>query len=496
MKRSVIVCCSLAAALACSDGESDRSQGLDSGGSGGSTADAAVENGGSGGAGTGGAGTGGAGTGGAGTAAMPDPCSPEALREPSAAVTYYIAIEEPGADNDACDGLAPTDEGSGHCPFRDLDSERTQHLLDGVASTRVELRRGHYVVHGWDGMRVEGTGQSADERVVLSAYPGEEPVLDVPAPDGEGCTEATAPDDPSCVRQILRLAGQYTVVQGLTIQNGLGYHLEVNGGAHHLVRCNTLGETVAFPMRSDCLKIDGGAQDVEVSHNDFSRFRSQAIDVTDVSDVLIEDNDFHDPIDADAGATGTKFGAMDVTIRGNRVHDMGSDPRMHAFALGGTGSEHPDDQAAYRLRLEANQIWNIAGMVAQLTSCKDCAIEDNEVWDAGAGLLLSASATGSPECTSGTGDGCGPNQGTLIARNRMRALNGGGDAAQANVFVFVEPGEESGLLAEDNVYCAGTAAEARFGLDGELLDFDAWIAAVATDASSQALPASDPRCVF
>ncbi len=507
MTRSALACCCLATALACSDGESEHARSIDSGRPSEPAADAAVANGGSGaagtgvtgtaGAGTGGVGAGGAGTGAAGTRAISDPCSAEVLREPSAALTYYIAIEEPGADNDACDGLAPTDEGAGHCPFRDLDSERTQRLLDGVASTRVELRRGHYTVHGWDGMRVEGVGQSADERVVLSAYPGERPVLDVPRPDGVGCTEATAMDDPSCVRQILRLAGEYTVVQGLTIQNGLGYHLEVNGGAHHLVRCNTLGETVVFPMRSDCLKIDGGARDVEVSHNDFSRFRSQAIDVTQVSDVLIEDNDFHDPIDADAGATGTKFGAMDVTIRGNRVHDMGSDPRMHAFALGGTGSEHPEDHAAYRLRLEGNQIWNIAGMVAQLTSCQDCALTDNEVWDAGAGFLLSASATGSPECTSAAaGAGCGPNQGTLIARNRMRGLNGGGDAAQANVFVFVEPGEQSGLVAEDNVYCAGTAAEARFGLGGELLGFDDWTAAVATDTSSAALPGSDPRCMF
>jgi len=457
--RSTLVCCSLVAALAC-----------------------------------GGAGTG-PGDGAGGTTAPPDPCSAEALGAPSAGVTYYIAIAEPGADDEACDGLAPTDEGGGHCPFRDFSSDRTLHLLDGVASTRVEVRRGHYTVHGWEGLRVTGTGQREDQRVVLSAYPGEQPVLDVPAPDGAGCTAATARDDPSCVREVVRVSGQYTVVQGLTIQNGLGYHLEVTGGEHHLVRCNTLGETVAFAMRSDCVKLDAGARHVEISHNDLSRFRSQAIDMTDVADVLIEDNDFHDPIDADAGATGTKLGAADVTIRGNRVHDMGADPKMHAFALGGTGTEHAHDHAAYRVHVEGNQVWNIAGIVAQLSSCQDCALEDNHVWNAGAGFLLSASATGSSECTSAAA-GCGPNEGTTLARNRLRDLTGGGDAAQADVFVFVEAGEEEKLVAEDNVYCAAAPGGARFGLADELLGFDAWVAASATDASSRALPVTDPLCAF
>ena len=350
-------------------------------------------------------------------------------------------------------------------------------------------------MRGWDGLRITGIGASDEQRVILSAYPGEQPVLDVPRPDGEGCTEQSAMDDPSCVRQVLRVSGEYTVVQGLTIQNGLGYHLEVTGGAHHLLRCNTLGETVAFPMRSDCMKLDGGARDIEVSHSDFSRFRSQAIDMTDVSDVLIEDNDFHDPIDGDAGATGTKHGAADITIRGNRVYAMGSDVKMHAFALGGTGTEHPHDHTAYRLRLEANEVSDLAGVLAQLTSCQDCEVVDNVVRGAGAGIWVSASATGMPLCASASG-GCGPNSGTRIAGNRLRDLDGGGDAAQANVFVMVEPGEGAGLDAQDNVYCAPNAADARFGLEGELLDLEAWQAAVGSDEGSRALASSDPLCAF
>ncbi|HZO12034.1 MAG TPA: hypothetical protein VFB62_02210, partial [Polyangiaceae bacterium] len=166
------------------------------------------------------------------------PCSAEALAEPRMSTTYYIAINQPGANNDSCDGLAPSDEGGGHCPFKDLDSERTRALLSGTRDVRVELREGTYIIDGWEGLSVAGAGNSEAERLVLSAYPGENVVLDVPAPDGAGCTEETAPSDPRCVRQVVRVSGQYTLVQGITVQNGLGYTFEVNGGAHHVVQCN------------------------------------------------------------------------------------------------------------------------------------------------------------------------------------------------------------------------------------------------------------------
>src|SRR5215218_2832737 len=91
------------------------------------------------------------GSGGAGGGAG-DPCSAEALAEPTAATTYYVAIGEPGADNEACDGLAPTDEGGGRCPFKDFDSPVTLALLDGVAGVRVEVREGTYMLHQWEGL--------------------------------------------------------------------------------------------------------------------------------------------------------------------------------------------------------------------------------------------------------------------------------------------------------------------------------------------------------
>lgn len=443
--------------------------------------------------GSGGGGAGAGGGGGAGGGAASDPCSAEALADPKVATTYFVAMNEPGASNDACDGLAPTDEGNGRCPFKDLSSPAVLALLDGAKGTRLELRAGTYVVTGWDGLRVNGAGSSEGERVVLTSHKGEEVVIDVATPDGAGCTDDTAPTKPECVRQVIRVSGQYTAVQGLKIQNGLGYNLEVTGGAHHLVRCNTLTETVDFPLRSDSLKLDGGATDIDVLHNKFSKWRSQAIDMTEVFDVLVEGNEFYDPHDADGGATGCKLGASDVMIRGNTVHDLGSSTQTHVFSLGGTGTPHADDFEAYRVQVVANRVSNVQGILAQMVSCQDCAIEGNDVWNVGAGVLLSAAATGLPECEA-SASGCKATSGARVVGNRMRGLHGGGDPAQSNVFVFAEAGEADELFAADNVYCAPSEGAHRFGWLGALIPFSEWVAASGTDATSQALIDGDPAC--
>src|SRR5688572_23551674 len=58
-----------------------------------------------------------------------DFCTSQARTDFGVATTYYVAMQEPGASNDACDGLAPSDMGGGHCPFRDFGSPRTANLL-------------------------------------------------------------------------------------------------------------------------------------------------------------------------------------------------------------------------------------------------------------------------------------------------------------------------------------------------------------------------------
>src|SRR5438045_3770265 len=43
---------------------------------------------------------------------------------PKGGTTYYVAVNQPGADNERCDGLSPTNQGNGRCPFKDFLSHR------------------------------------------------------------------------------------------------------------------------------------------------------------------------------------------------------------------------------------------------------------------------------------------------------------------------------------------------------------------------------------
>lgn len=421
-------------------------------------------------------------------------CSAATLNEPTASSTYYVAGQEPGADDDACDGLAPSDEGNGRCPFRTLNGARVRSLLVGSSGVRVELRSGTYVIAGWDGLSINGVGTSEADRTVLTSRPGETAVLDIGAPDGTGCTATTVQTNPDCVRQVLRITGAYVTVQGLTIQNGLAYDLEVQGD-HHLVRCNTFRYTADFAQRSDSLKVSGQTSNIDIRNNVFTQWHSQAIDITQASSVLVESNEFYEPHDADGGATGTKFGARDVTIRNNDVHDFGTDPRAHVFALGGTGTPHPDDFEAFGVHVIGNRVRNVPGILAQVVSCQACSIEDNRVSDAAAGILLSASGTGLADCSTAA-SGCRPSEGTRITGNALRGLDGAGDPASANVFVFVEPGEDTGLFAGTNAYCAPSPDAHRFGLNQSLLTFTEWVTATGTDQTSSPVVDTDSRCSF
>jgi len=357
---------------------------------------------------------------------------------------------------------------------------------------RVELRKGTYVISGWEGLLLEGVGRSASEPLVLSNYAGEEVVLDVPAPDGESCMPENDPmSNPDCVRQVLAINGGHTVVQGLTIQNGLGYNAAVIG--HDvLVRCNLFRETVAFSMRSDSLKL-ADAVNVEVRHNEFTKFRSQAIDITRVNGVLVEQNDFHDPFDADGGAVGCKLGATDVTIRGNTIHDFGDDPQTRVFSMGGSGTENDDEYLAHGIHAVQNRVWNVRGMLAQLLSCEDCSVEDNEVWSLSAGIHLRGDLTGSPQCTA-SASGCLLSKNPKITGNRMRGFDGAGDPSMANIFIGVDDNAAEAVEAATNTYCAPAAADARFYWEEQLLDFAGWVAASGTDSTSQTYPETDEAC--
>jgi hypothetical protein len=216
--------------------------------------------------------------------------------------------------------------------------------------------------------------------------------------------------------------------------------------------------------------------------------------MTQVTNVLVEANEFFVPHDADGGVTGSKFGARGVIVRDNRIHDLGSDVRAHVFSLGGTGTPHPHAYEAEDIHVVGNQVSNVAGILAQVVSCKGCSVEGNSLSNAGAGILVSAAALGLSEC-SASQTGCLPSERTRITGNRMRGLNGGGDPAQSNVFVAVDAGSDTGIVAGNNLYCSPAAGDARFvwGAQG-MVGLSEWQALSGTDETSRAVASTDPAC--
>ena len=61
-------------------------------------------------------------------------------------------------------------------------------------------------------------------------------------------------------------------------------------------------------------------------------------------------------------------GVGDVTIRNNRIHDLGSDTRTHAFSLGGSGTPLADEFTAYDVKVVKNRIWNVRGIAPPAAS--------------------------------------------------------------------------------------------------------------------------------
>jgi hypothetical protein len=396
---------------------------------------------------------------------------------PHADTVYYVAVNEPGADNEACDGRSPTLVAPGQCPFKDFMHPRVRNLLVNTHSVRIEVRQGLYRFIPDDaignatandplvaeGLRLVGNGTGDDQRVSLINYQNERVLF-----DGEGH-----------VRELVRLGGSYTALSGIALVNGGGYNIEINGGDHHHVRCNQVGWT-----GSDSVKVDGGATDCVVEHNEITDYSSQAIDITQVLRLRVAGNLMHHPRSDDGNATGTKYGATDVQIINNTIHHSGG------LSLGGTSSDHADAFEAQRLIASGNVFHDVVGVVAKFYSCVDCGFHDNLIRSAGAGLYWEdQSQAGSSGCPGG----CAPSSGTTVHGNRFANLDGGGDATQANTFAWLNPTEAIGIALHDNLYCVPPAQTARFWFNAEL-SFTAWQSAVNGDDNSEVLDQTDPRC--
>jgi Right handed beta helix region len=396
-----------------------------------------------------------------------DPSLPAPLACPAPAApigtTYYVAINQPGADNDRCDGLSPVNAGGGHCPFKDFTSARTFGLLRGVAGVRVEVRSGVYTFVD-EGLTLNGTGGGEGGRIVLTAYGNEGVVF----------------DGRNILRELIRVSGRYVTLERVTVQHSGGYNVEVNGDAQEVViQCTRF----LANMTSDSLKGDGGAGRTVVRNNDFSQWDSQAIDLTNVRDWTIQNNDFHDSLGQNANALGAKFGTRNVLIMDNRFRNT------RGLSFGGVSSPHGDDFEAYNIVADHNSFDAMTGSFVTFYSCANCVFRNNDAKSAGAAIVLANQQLQGP---SGCAGGCRPTQGVVVTGNRFKDLRGG-PGAPPNLFWVAFPTEIEGLSADSNLYCA--SPDAKFTLDNATyLSFPQWVQAVRTDFSSQAISASDGAC--
>jgi len=410
---------------------------------------------------------------------------------------YYVAQSETGADNDACDGLAPTDEGNGHCPFRDFSSERvrkklfmTDDGLLGVRSITVAVRAGIYTVEPlfpfppdplplW----IHSVAGSKAEAVVLTSYNGEAVVLDgMCAPDLLGCD---SPEDPGRIWNMLALRGDWIRVEGITFDNVHKWNITLESSNTCVLDNTFIG---SYGSDSDSMKSFGGSgPNVIVRGNEFHTGFEQAIDATNARGWLIEENHVHDAPDR---GIGFKFGASGNIVRNNLFENLGGE----ALSLGGGSSAHYYPYEAQNLLVEKNRGSNLGRGFATVFACKGCTLRDNDVDGSMVGIFLA-----DDENPSGCPGGCPLSSAVELTGNRLRRMLGnptgvGEEAAPPNIFIAMYSAALEGFTAGDNLYCLEPGSGARFGHDGQLVDFDAWKAAVMTDASSSVEPVTSPSC--
>jgi hypothetical protein len=357
---------------------------------------------------------------------------------------YYVAANQAGASDSACDGLYPSDSGNGHCPFQSFAPVVARGLLEGKANLRVEVRTGRYPLP--DGLVISGIGTTSTAALVLRAYRAEPVVL-----DGMGVT-----------RELVRVSGSYVNIEGLVLRNSGGHNLEVRGSS----RVNILNNRFERNGASDSLKGDGWASDVVVRGNTFVGWDSQAIDIAGVRRWTIDKNTFSSSYGANANAIGVKMGSEDITITANTISDTGG------INMGGVSSPHTSTFEAKRVTVRGNVITNAEKWAATALSCVDCTFSDNVVTSAAGGILLQGEQS---NCSTQ----CEANRVTVTG-NVFSNMNGGVEGP-GDVFVAVQGGV---VVGGRNTYCESQPGLARFYW-GLLLDWQQWLGVTPSDSTSR-----------
>lgn len=392
-----------------------------------------------------------------------------------ATTTYYVAINQSGASNTACDGLVPTDQGSGHCPYLDFTStgySTVRGKLQSASGVRMEVRAGTYPVYIGDfttsAIVVQGTdtGPACANPVTLTNYNGEAVTL-------------TGTDQS---REVVRLTGSCTVVTGLAIVHAFNYNVEVRGGTYATITNNTIDYNTA----SDLVKGDGNAADVTFSSNVMSRWVSQCMDLAGVARWTISYNYCHGPQVANQPGIGCKFECVDVTIAFNVIEGAND-----GLAMGGVSSSHSGSYEALRLIADNNVFVNLQRYAADVYSCTDCKFRYNRVIGGVAGVRLGGiGAQGQSGCNSGAGN-CDATSNFVATSNVYVAFR----SSPNNSFWLVNSTDITGLAISGMTYCTlpGDTTD-RYAIDSVVKTRAQWISGVGTDSDGVVINAPDLRC--
>ena len=423
----------------------------------------------------------------------PDPTMCDLPVDNPARVTYYVAANQPGADNDLCDGRAPTDEGGGRCPFRDFSSMRVRDVLFrtaggtvGVRAVTVLVRDGVYPIEALEAfpgeppipLWIHGTSERPEDAVVLAAYPGERPILDGAC--DEPVMECQSPEDPGRNAFLINVWEKGARIRGLTLRGAHKWNITIDASEVCVEDNELIGP---HGSDSDSIKsFEGSGPQVVIRRNDFHDFAEQFIDATASHGWLIEDNDFHDG----TKAVGFKFEAEGGVVRRNRFHDLAAE----AVSLGGGASAHDADWEARDLVAEGNTFSDLAGHAIQVVFCRDCTIRGNLIERSNLGILT-------PQGDSGCAGGCAPSSGLVIEGNVMRDMTGGSGGAPPDTFVAIDPAKCSDFTAGGNSYCLAAGHTETFWHGGsDFLRFADWVARTGTDATSHLVDRADARCAI
>jgi hypothetical protein len=413
---------------------------------------------------------------------------------PTTDVTYYVAINQSGASNTACDGLYPTNQGGGHCPFKDFTSANVRQKLSldsggnlGTKSVTVKVRAGTYQIHPleiWGPLEplqplpIVSDATNAQEPVVLTNYNSEVAILDGTCPTS--FSTCNYQDAPGKIWSIVETYGDHVYVQGLKFINAYSRNIQIGSTNTH-VRCNNI--IGPYGSDSDSIKAATDQGPVYIYSNAFSGPNEQAIDGTLAHSWFVDNNSV-----TEGGGFGFKFNAVNVFIRQNSFTDLSLN--KPALDFGGHGSsQHPGQYEAYWISATDNLFDGVLYPV-EFAHCYNCTFNSNYVKNAEIGVNLGELDTGGDGCQNG--QGCLDSTGARVYNNRFKNIS---SASYDNLFVLADPAEIADLLMGNNIYCVPSGQSPRFWNGGSIItSLSAWQSATGTDDNSQVLASTNSLC--